>query len=47
MSNENERPEFHQAKADAFAGEMLATLNHAALSLMLSVGHRTKLIDVL
>jgi hypothetical protein len=30
-----------------FASEMLATLNHGALCLMISVGHRTGLFDVM
>ncbi len=34
-------------KAEAFAGSMLATLNHGALCLMLSIGHRTGLFDVM
>jgi SAM-dependent methyltransferase len=35
------------AKAEAFAGDLLATLNHGALCLMISVGHRTGLFDVM
>jgi 2-polyprenyl-3-methyl-5-hydroxy-6-metoxy-1,4-benzoquinol methylase len=34
-----------QAKADAFAEKMLGVLNHAALALMTSIGHRTSLFD--
>src|SRR5262245_54153110 len=34
-----------QAKADAFAGMMLDTLNRGALALMISIGHRTGLFD--
>ena len=32
---------FDQAKAEAFAGKLLTALNHGALCLMVSVGHRT------
>ncbi len=35
------------AKAEAFAANLLATLNHGALSLMISVGHRTGLFDIM
>jgi ubiquinone/menaquinone biosynthesis C-methylase UbiE len=35
------------AKAQAFAGGLLDTLNRASLCLMLSVGHRTGLLDVM
>jgi 2-polyprenyl-3-methyl-5-hydroxy-6-metoxy-1,4-benzoquinol methylase len=38
---------FDQAKAEAFAGRILAVLNDGALCLMLSVGHRTGLFDVM
>jgi len=38
---------FDRAKADAFAGKMLDVLNHGALCLMVSVGHRTGLFDVM
>jgi 2-polyprenyl-3-methyl-5-hydroxy-6-metoxy-1,4-benzoquinol methylase len=36
-----------RARADAFAEEMLSTLNRGALCLMLSVGHRTGLFDTM
>lgn len=36
-----------QAKAEAFAGLLLTALNHGALCLMVSVGHRTGLFDVM
>ncbi len=39
--------DFNDAQADAFAERMLDTLNSAALALMISVGHRTKLFDVM
>jgi 2-polyprenyl-3-methyl-5-hydroxy-6-metoxy-1,4-benzoquinol methylase len=35
------------AKAEAFADQMLDTLNKAAAALMISVGHRTELFDTL
>jgi 2-polyprenyl-3-methyl-5-hydroxy-6-metoxy-1,4-benzoquinol methylase len=38
---------FDQAKAEAFAGKLLTALNHGALCLMVSVGHRTGLFDVM
>lgn len=39
--------DFNDAQAEAFAERMVETLNSAALSLMISVGHRTKLFDVM
>jgi len=38
---------FDSARAEAFAGGLLAALNHGALCLMVSVGHRTGLFDVM
>jgi 2-polyprenyl-3-methyl-5-hydroxy-6-metoxy-1,4-benzoquinol methylase len=38
---------FDGAKAEAFAGELLSALNHGALCLMVSIGHRTGLFDAL
>ena len=38
---------FDAARAEAFAGEMLTMLNQGALSLMVSVGHRTQLFDAM
>ncbi|HEY8458762.1 MAG TPA: class I SAM-dependent methyltransferase [Blastocatellia bacterium] len=38
---------FKQAEAEAFADQMLDTLNKAAAALMISVGHRTGLFDAL
>jgi 2-polyprenyl-3-methyl-5-hydroxy-6-metoxy-1,4-benzoquinol methylase len=38
---------FDQAKAEAFAGKLLSALNHGALCLMVSVGHRTGLFDAM
>ena len=34
-------------RADAFAGDLMTTLNHGALCLMMSIGHRTGLFDVM
>jgi 2-polyprenyl-3-methyl-5-hydroxy-6-metoxy-1,4-benzoquinol methylase len=39
--------EFDPAKAEAFVGQMLNTLNSGALCLMASIGHRTQLFDTL
>ena len=36
-----------QAKSEAFAEKLLATINGAALTLMVSVGHRTRLFDAM
>lgn len=47
MSTNNWMSGFDQAKADSFSGEMLATLNRGALCLMISIGHRTGLFDVI
>jgi ubiquinone/menaquinone biosynthesis C-methylase UbiE len=38
---------FDAAKAEAFAAELLRTLNNGALCLMISIGHRTGLFDIL
>ncbi|MQA29364.1 MAG: methyltransferase domain-containing protein [Luteitalea sp.] len=38
---------FDQAKAELFAGRLLEALNHGALCLMASVGHRTGLFDAM
>ena len=38
---------YDEQKAEAFAGQMLDTLNKAAVALMTSIGHRTRLFDVL
>ena len=37
--------EFDQTKADAFVDDLVGTLNRGALSLMISIGHRTGLYD--
>lgn len=39
--------EFDATKADAFADNLVQVLNHGALTLMLSIGHRTGLFDVM
>lgn len=39
--------ELDEAKADAFAGDLLDTINKAGLSLMISIGHRTGLYDTM
>ena len=38
---------YDQSRAEAFAGRMLELLNGGALSVMISVGHRTGLFDAL
>lgn len=40
-------PNFDQNKAEKFAENLLMMMNQAALTLMLSIGHRTKLFDTL
>ncbi len=40
-------PAFDSAAAEAFSGKLLDTLNAGALSLMISVGHRTGLFDAM
>lgn len=40
-------PALQHDRADAFAGRLLDTLNHGALCLMLSIGHRTGLFDAM
>ncbi len=47
MSATNVRSDFDAAKAEAFAGQVLTALNNGALCLMLSVGHRAGLFDVM
>lgn len=39
--------EYDSRKAEAFADKLLATLNYGALSLMISIGHRTGLFDAM
>ncbi len=38
---------FNYTKAEAFAAEMLGIFNSSALTLMISIGHRTELFDTL
>ncbi len=38
---------FDQAKAEAFAAKVLTALNNGALCLMVSIGHRTGLFDIM
>lgn len=40
-------PPLDQAKSEAFAEQMLGVLNSGALSLMLSIGHKTGLFDAM
>lgn len=47
MTTTMTRPEIDTAKAEAFAGRFLAALNHGALCLMTSIGHRTGLFDTM
>lgn len=46
MSLETSQP-LDRAKSEAFAEHMLGVLNGAALSLMLSIGHKTHLFDII
>jgi 2-polyprenyl-3-methyl-5-hydroxy-6-metoxy-1,4-benzoquinol methylase len=47
MSTSKTQAEFDPAKAEVFADRVLTTLNNGALCLMISIGHRTGLFDVL
>ena len=47
MPNTSAPNNFDPSKAEKFSGRMLTALNNAALCLMISVGHRTGLLDVL
>lgn len=47
MSTPQTEAKFDPAKAESFAGALLTAFNHGALCLMVSVGHRTGLFDVL
>jgi 2-polyprenyl-3-methyl-5-hydroxy-6-metoxy-1,4-benzoquinol methylase len=47
MESQSTQGEVDTAKAQAFAGRLLAALNDGALCLMVSVGHRTGLFDVM
>ncbi len=41
------KSEFDKSKAESFVGYMVGLLNGGHLSLMISVGHRTRLFDVM
>ena len=47
MSAMQPTAEFDDAKAEAFAGQLLTALNHGSLCLMTSIGHRTGLFDTM
>jgi 2-polyprenyl-3-methyl-5-hydroxy-6-metoxy-1,4-benzoquinol methylase len=47
MSNENQNSNLNEKKAEAFADSLVNVLNSGALCLMLSIGHRTGLFDVM
>jgi 2-polyprenyl-3-methyl-5-hydroxy-6-metoxy-1,4-benzoquinol methylase len=47
MSAPDPRTDYDRQKAEAFAGRLLRALNDGALCLMMSVGHRTGLFDVM
>ena len=47
MSTPSLHADYDPAKAEAFAGRFLTALNNGALCLMVSVGHRTGLLDVM
>ncbi len=47
MSTVNQDSAFDSAKSEAFAGKLLTAVNHGALCLMASVGHRTGLFDAM
>ena len=47
MSDSTKKSEIDAAKADAFSGRLLRTLNDGALCLMVSIGHRVGLFDAM
>jgi 2-polyprenyl-3-methyl-5-hydroxy-6-metoxy-1,4-benzoquinol methylase len=47
MSMSDAESQLDQAKAEAFSRKLLTALNHGALCLMVSVGHRTGLFEVM
>ncbi|HEU4367422.1 MAG TPA: class I SAM-dependent methyltransferase [Methylomirabilota bacterium] len=47
MSAQDTKSHYDQAKAEAFAGKVLTSLNNGALCLMISIGHRTGLFDIM
>ena len=46
-ANQHNEQHIDQAKSEAFADQMLSLLNQGALSLMMSIGHKTHLFDSL
>jgi 2-polyprenyl-3-methyl-5-hydroxy-6-metoxy-1,4-benzoquinol methylase len=46
-TNQHSEQHIDQAKSEAFAEQMLSILNQGALSLMMSIGHKTHLFDSL
>ena len=46
-ANQHSEQNIDQAKSEAFAEQMLSMMNQGALSLMLSIGHKTHLFDSL
>jgi ubiquinone/menaquinone biosynthesis C-methylase UbiE len=47
MSAEDANHAFDQRQAEGFAGKLLTALNHGALCLMMSIGHRAGLFDAM
>jgi len=47
VSEDGTQFQFDTAKAEAFAGKVLTALNNGALCLMVSIGHRTGLLDIM
>jgi len=47
MSETKKQSQFDHAKAEAFSGQLITALNYGALCLMISIGHRTGIFDVM
>ena len=47
MGEQNHQREFDENRAEAFADELLTSLNYGSLSLMISIGHRTGIFDTM
>lgn len=47
MPPDQRRSALDPAKAEAFAETLLGAVNHGALCLMVSIGHRTGLFDIM
>lgn len=47
MPAKDTQSNFNQARAEGFAGKVLTALNNGALCLMVSIGHRTGLFDIM